>query len=285
MRPKVDGLRDKGVEILTGSEVKGLEGEPGDFQVTIKTPAGEKVERVGAVIVATGFQYLDPSGYTEYGYGRLRNVVTGLEFEGMLKEDRLPFGGDGAAPVVVFVHCVGSRDRSKGFRYCSKVCCNYAAKEATLLKKRYPEARPFVFYIDIRSAGKGYEEFVRDAMEVHGVRYIRGRVAKVTPSGSKLAVRAEDSLVGNPVEIKADMVVLASAVAPPAGAQDLAETLGLETDAYGFFKEEQPNTKPVASSRPGVFLAGACTGPVEIREAVTQGAMAAAEVMALQGGS
>ncbi|MHB1653960.1 MAG: CoB--CoM heterodisulfide reductase iron-sulfur subunit A family protein [Desulfitobacteriaceae bacterium] len=266
-----------GIEILPQTTLESCSGSVGDFTVKLKTPSGTRMENVGAIVVAAGFHYMEPTAYTEYCYGRSPKVVTSLEFEKMAAEDRLPQG----KVRVAFVHCVGSRDKAKGYRYCSKICCSYSAKHAIMLKKANPEAKAYVFYIDIRALGKGYEEFIRDAMEQYNVRYIRGRVAKVIESGSKLLVRAEDSLIGNPVEVEADLVVLASAMEPPEGSRDMAGILGIETDEYGFFQEAEANVRPCHSSKPGIFLAGSCTQPMEIASAVAMGGLAATEVLPL----
>jgi heterodisulfide reductase subunit A2 len=266
-----------GVEILTGASLTECTGKAGDFKVEIMTPAGKRSETVASIIVATGFNYMEPTAYTEYSYGRSPKVVTSLQFEKMAAEGRLPQG----KARVVFVHCVGSRDKAKGYRYCSKICCSYSAKHAIMMKKANPESKNYVFYIDIRALGKGYEEFIRSAMEEYNVRYIRGRVAKVLQEGEKLLVRAEDSLIGNPVEVEADLVVLASAMEPSIGSRELAATLGIETDEYGFFQESESNVRPCHSSKAGVFLAGSCTQPMEIANAVALGGLAASEALTL----
>lgn len=266
-----------GIEILTGTTLTRCQGNEGDFAIDLNTPSGRRLETVASIIVATGFHYMEPTAYTEYSYGRSPKVVTSLEFEKMAAEGRLPQG----KARVVFVHCVGSRDKAKGYRYCSKICCSYSAKHAIMMKKANPESRNYVFYIDIRALGKGYEEFIRSAMEEYNVRYIRGRVAKVLEDGDKLLVRAEDSLIGNPIEVEADLVVLASAMEPPVGSRELAELLGIETDAYGFFQEIESNVQPCHSSRPGIFLAGSCTQPMEIASAVAMGGLAASEALTL----
>lgn len=271
---------DPQVAILTGFKLKQLSGQAGNFEAVLEGPDGTRKETVGAVVVATGFKYFEPTAYTEYGYGRLKSVITSLELERLLQTGQLPqYLGAGSRPVVALVHCVGSRDRAKGYRYCSKICCSYCAKEAILIKQQIPEAQVFVFYIDIRALGKGYEELVRSAIEEYGVRYIRGRVAKVVPNRGKLTVRAEDSLIGNPVELEADLVVLASAMEPGSDSRQLAEMLDLACDEYGFFQEADYNTQPVRSSRPGIYLAGSCLAPMEISQAVAQAGSAAAEVL------
>jgi heterodisulfide reductase subunit A len=266
-----------GIETLKETTLQKVSGSAGNFTVELSTPAGKRTENVASIIVAPGFHYMEPTAYTEYYYGHSPKVVTSLEFEKMAAEGRLPKG----KVRVVFVHCVGSRDKAKGYRYCSKICCSYSAKHAIMMKKANPESRNYVFYIDIRALGKGYEEFIRSAMEEYNVRYIRGRVAKVLPEGDKLLVRAEDSLMGNPVEVEADLVVLASAMEPPVGSRELAQTLGIETDEYGFFQELEANVSPCHSTKPGVFLAGSCTQPMEIASAVAMGGLAATEALTL----
>ncbi|WP_425802479.1 CoB--CoM heterodisulfide reductase iron-sulfur subunit A family protein [Desulfitobacterium sp. Sab5] len=266
-----------GIKILKGTTLAKVDGSAGNFTVELNTPAGKRMESAASIIVAPGFHYMEPTAYTEYYYGRSPKVVTSLEFEKMAAEGRLPKG----KARVVFVHCVGSRDKAKGYRYCSKICCSYSAKHAIMMKKANPESKNYVFYIDIRALGKGYEEFIRSAMEEYNVRYVRGRVAKVLPEGDKLLVRAEDSLIGNPIEVEADLVVLASAMEPPEGSRELAEILGIETDEYGFFQEVEANVRPCHSSKPGVFLAGSCTQPMEIASAVAMGGLAATEALVL----
>lgn len=257
--------------------LQSVSGSAGNFTVELSTPAGKRSENVSSIIVAPGFHYMEPTAYTEYYYGHSPKVVTSLEFEKMAAEGRLPKG----KARVVFVHCVGSRDKAKGYRYCSKICCSYSAKHAIMMKKANPESKNYVFYIDIRALGKGYEEFIRSAMEEYNVRYIRGRVAKVLPEGDRLLVRAEDSLMGNPVEVEADLVVLASAMEPPVGSRELAQILGIETDEYGFFQEIEANVRPCHSTKSGVFLAGSCTQPMEIASAVAMGGLAATEALTL----
>lgn len=266
-----------GIEILKDTTLEKVDGSAGSFIVELNTPSGKRSESVASIINAAGFHYMEPTAYTEYSYGRNPKVVTSLEFEKMAAEGRLPKG----KARVVFVHCVGSRDKAKGYRYCSKICCSYSAKHAIMMKKANPESKSYVFYIDIRALGKGYEEFIRSAMEEYNVRYIRGRVAKVIPEGEKLLVRAEDSLIGNPIEVEADLVVLASAMEPPVGSRELAEVLGIDTDEYGFFQEIEANVRPCHSSKPGIFLAGSCTQPMEIASAVAMGGLAAAEALTL----
>ncbi len=244
---------------------------------------------VGAVIVATGIDVFDATKYPEYGHGKYADVLTNLQYERLCNASG-PTGGkvlrpsDGKVPrSIVFIQCVGSRDRAKGYEYCSKICCMISAKQLRIFKHHNPDGQAYVFYIDNRAGGKGYEEFLRQAIEVDGAQYIRGRVAKVYREGGSLVVRGENSLVGVPVEVEADMVVLATGLVPQADYLTVARTLNLSTDKYGFFIEAHPKLAPVGTPLSGIFLAGATQGPKDIPESVAQGAAAGAEALALFG--
>ena len=244
-------------------------------------------EQVGAIVVATGFRTFDHAKYPEYGAGRYADVISSLQLERLLSASG-PTGGevvrpsDGKHPqTVVFVSCVGSRDDRVGRPYCSKVCCMYMAKQAILLKEHDPEVQVYVFYIDIRAGGKDYEEFVRRSQEEYGALWLRGRVSKIFEADGRLMVRGEDSLLGRPVEMAADMVVLATGIEPSAGADELARTLGVSYNDYGFIVEAHPKLRPLESNSDGIFLAGTVSGPRDIPESVAQGSGAAAKSIAL----
>ncbi|MGM0652226.1 MAG: 4Fe-4S binding protein, partial [Bacillota bacterium] len=243
--------------------------------------------RYGAIIVATGYDQLDPSIYGEYGYGEHPDILTGLEFERLFNASG-PTGGkvvrlsDGKPPEkVVFIQCVGSRDKARGMNYCSKICCMYTAKQAILLKEKVPEAKSYVFYIDVRTAGKGYEEFQRRAAEEYDVAYMRGQVGKIFPEGDYLVVRGVDSLSSRNIEIKADMVVLAAATIARHDAPDLGRLIGINSDSYHFFNEAHPKLKPVETHTAGVFIAGACQAPKDIPDSVAQASAAAVKAVGL----
>jgi heterodisulfide reductase subunit A len=244
-------------------------------------------EEVGAIVAATGYDLFDHSVYGEYGAGRYPDVISALQYERILSASG-PFGGhiqrpsDGREPRdIVFVACVGSRDASVGRPYCSGVCCMYIAKQAILTRDHLPESNSYVFYMDIRSPGKNYDEFVRRAQEEYGAQYIRGRVAKIYPRGDRLVVQGADTLLGVQVEVEADLVVLATGVEASAGARELAEKLRISYDQYGFFMESHPKLRPVETNTAGVYLAGVCQGPKDIPSSVAQGSAAAAKVQAL----
>jgi len=242
---------------------------------------------IGAIVVATGYELYQDEAVMAYAYMSHPDVMDGLEFERLLSASG-PTGGrvirpsDGTVPKeVVFIQCGGSRNPEHGLPYCSKICCMYTAKHTKLYKHRVPDGQAYVFYIDIRAGGKGYEEFVTRAMEEEGTVYIRGRVSKVFPSDGRIVVWGVDTLTGSKVEIAADMVVVASAIIPSDGSRHIAEMLGVGVDEFGFYTATDEEMSPVESGVPGVFLAGAGLGPQDIPETVAQASGAAAKVLAL----
>ncbi|MDR2124292.1 MAG: FAD-dependent oxidoreductase [Desulfovibrio sp.] len=266
------------VRVLANTEITGLQRQSGGFTAHWTDRATQKSGSlpVQALIFATGFELFNASVYGEYGYGIYKNVVNSLEFEhllGMYEQRAIH-----VPESIAFFKCVGSRDRSKGFPYCSKICCMYTAKQAGLVKKISPDTQCYVFYMDYRASGKEYEEFVRQVIEERKVRYVRGRPSKVVLENDKLLVRFEDTLIGVPMEASVDLIVLASAVVPRPETLALARMLGLKTDDYGFV--EPVYGSPVRIEE-RIFMAGGCGFAIESLGAIAQGAAAAAEVTAL----
>lgn len=243
---------------------------------------------VGAVVLCTGFDVLKPDFFPEYGYGKYKDVIDGLQFERLASasgptngEIRRP--SDGTIPKkIVFVACAGSRDPAKGIEYCSKICCMYTAKHAMLYKHKVHDGVPYVFYMDIRAGGKMYEEFVRRAIVEEETQYIRGRVSTIYEKNGKLIVKGADTLMGGKaVEIEADMVVLATASIASCGSEELAQKVHVSYDSHKFFAEAHPKLKPVETNTAGIFLAGACQAPKDIPESVAAASGAAVKVAAL----
>ena len=238
--------------------------------------------KVGTIIVATGFDPFDASDKPEFGYGRYPNVITGLEFERLASASGPTSGKiqlNGTVPQeLVFIHCVGSRDKLQGREYCSRICCMYTAKQAHLAHDKIPGAKITVFYMDVRAFGKGFEEFY-DRVRAEGVTYRRGNPSEIYKRGDKLIVRAEDTLLGRTVEVPADMVVLAIGIQPRADADSVASMLGLEFSEDGFFAEAHPELRPVDTQTPGVYLAGTCQAPKDIPDTVSQAKAAAAQAI------
>jgi heterodisulfide reductase subunit A len=294
------------IDVLTESEVVSVEGYVGNFEVQISPAAGSEGEpsqrsaggeggesepsaapvaellEVGAIVVATGWDAYPLHRLPEYGGGELKDVVDGLTFEKMLQDGELRRPSDGRSPEeVVFVQCAGSRDPERGVSYCSKVCCMTVAKQAMMFKEHVPDGQAYVFYIDIRSAGKGYDEYVQEAMEEQDILYLRGKVSKIFGDGKKVKVWGADTLSNQPIEVAADLVVLATPMLPSSQAVDVAQMLRVGTDEYGFFSEAHPKLRPVESLTAGVFLAGVAQGPKDIPETVSQASGAAAKVLQL----
>ena len=246
-------------------------------------------EKYGAIVVATGFNPIKLDAYEEYAYSQSKDVVTSLELERLMNAAG-PNGGTLLRPsdkthphTIVFVQCVGSRcDDSRGKGYCSKICCMYTAKHAMLIREKYPDTDVYVFYIDVRTPGKNFDEFYRRAVEEYGVHYIKGMVGKVAPQpDGKLRVQASDLIAGEQLKIDADMVVLAAAIEPDKTARSLATMLTASMDTNDFFTEAHPKLRPVESPTAGIYLSGVCQGPKDIPETVSQAGAAASKVIGL----
>ena len=254
------------------------------------TQKDEIIERqYGAIVAATGFKPIDASKYDEYGYSDNPDVVTSLEFERLMNAAGPNKGvllrpSDKQHPHdIVFIQCVGSRcDDHRGKSYCSKICCMYTAKHAMLIRDKYPDTDVYVFYIDVRTPGKNFDEFYRRAVEEYGVHYIKGMVGKVAPQpDGKLRVQASDLIAGEQLKIDADMVVLAAAIEPDKTARSLATMLTASMDTNDFFTEAHPKLRPVESPTAGIYLSGVCQGPKDIPETVSQAGAAASKVIGL----
>ncbi|MBP7146956.1 MAG: CoB--CoM heterodisulfide reductase iron-sulfur subunit A family protein [Acidobacteria bacterium] len=252
-------------------------------------------EKVGAIVVATGYQLYsigreqagELHGYGEYGYGTIPDVIDGLQFERLASASG-PTGGrilrpsDGKEPkTVVFLQCIGSRDPAKGIEYCSKICCMYVAKHAMLYRHKVHDGRAVVFYMDVRAAGKGYDEFVRRAIEEDGAVYVRGRVSSMWREGDVVRIKAFDTIGGEPLTIDADLVVLATAIRSQPGIEALAQKLSVSYDGHGFINEAHPKLRPVETNTAGVYVAGACQAPRDIPDSVAMASGAAAKILGL----
>ena len=247
-------------------------------------------EKYGAIVVATGYNPISLDKFDEFAYNQSKDVISSLEFERLTNAagptaGKLVRPSDGKHPhTIVFVQCVGSRCDAcaeKGKEYCSKICCMYTAKHAMLTRDKYPDTEVYVFYIDVRTPGKNFDEFYRRAVEEYGVHYVKGMVGKVSPEGDTLKVQASDLISGKQLHIDADLVVLAAAIEPDASARPLATMLTASMDTNDFFTEAHPKLRPVESPTAGVFLSGACQGPKDIPETVSQAGAAASKVIGL----
>ncbi len=243
-------------------------------------------EEVGAVVVAIGFDLYTMDNLGEYGYDQYVDVIDGLFFERLLSASGPTMGevrrpSDHKIPEeVVFIQCAGSREPERHKAYCSKICCMYTAKQAMLYQHKVPNGQAYVFYIDVRAGGRDYEEFYHRALD-EGVMYVRGKVSRVFQEDGKIIVRGADTIAGTPIELKADLVVLATAMEPSQDADKLLTNLKLNTTPEGWAREVHPKLRPVESVTQGFYLAGCAQGPKDIPESVAQGSAAASKVLGL----
>lgn len=242
----------------------------------------------GAIVVATGFDIIKLDRFGEYSYDTCPDVITSLEFERLTNaagptKGHLERLSDHRVPKsVTFIQCVGSRDVTcRGKSYCSKICCMYTAKHAMLLRDKYPDVEVNVFYIDVRTPGKNFDEFYRRAVEEYGVNYIKGQVGKVAEADGHLRVQAVDLIDNRRILLDTDMVVLAAAIEPDPSVRKLATMLTASIDTNNFLTEAHPKLRPVESPTAGVFLSGVVQGPKDIPETVSQAGAAAAKVIGL----
>ena len=246
-------------------------------------------QKYGAIIVATGFDMIKLDKYGEYSYQESPDVITSLELERIMNaagptKGHLERMSDHQPPKeMVFIQCVGSRcSDSRGKSYCSKICCMYTAKQAILIRDKYPDVNVTVFYIDVRTPGKNFDEFYRRAVEEYGVNYVKGQVGKVTETeNGKLLVQGVDLLDQKRIMKEADMVVLAAAIEPNPDVRKIATMLTASIDTNNFLTEAHPKLRPVESPTAGVFLSGVCQGPKDIPETVAQAGAAAVKAIGL----
>jgi len=242
----------------------------------------------GSIIMATGFDPFDVKKLHEYDTS-LPDVITGTQMERLMINECgagmvLKRKSDGnRVKKVAFALCAGSRTRKIGVPYCSKICCNYAIKQAVILRKTFPYMQVYVYYIDIRAAGRGFEEFYVRAQEEFGVKFIHGKVADIQKGTSGIVVRAEDVTLGEIIENEFDMVVLCTAMLPSQGTDELAKKLQVPLGEDGFVSEKHPKLDPVSSHRSGIFAAGAVLGPKDVRDSVIEGRSTAAHAMEFLG--
>ncbi|MEM2892135.1 MAG: FAD-dependent oxidoreductase [Thermoplasmata archaeon] len=243
---------------------------------------------VGAVVVATGFDLFDVKKLHEYDTS-LPDVITATQMERLMINECgagmvLKRKADGnRVKKVAFVLCAGSRTRKTGVPYCSKICCNYAIKQAVILRKTFPYMQVYVYYIDIRAAGRGFEEFYVRSQEEFGVKYVHGKVSDIQKGKNGIMVRAEDVTLGEIIENEFDMVVLCTAMLPSKGTAELAKLLKMPLGEDGFVSEKHPKLDPVATHRPGLFAAGTVLGPKDVRDSVVDGRSTAAHVIEFLG--
>ena len=271
------------VQVKYQAEVKSMTGSAGNFTVEVEAGGVAESINVGAVIVATGFQHFDPGRATQYyNYYSFPDVITLTDLEKMLREHNVVRPSNGEAPKkIAFVQCVGSRDRQIGNEYCSKVCCGIASKQAIELRQQLPDSKVMIFYIDMRMYGYWENEIYWPAQEKYKVNYVKGVISEVLPKGNQLLVRGEDTTMSRPMEVTMDMIVLSVGMEPSAGTRAIAQLLGIQQNKYGFIEAGGAGgLDPVATSKEGIFVAGAASGPADLDDSISKAGLAAARAVA-----
>jgi len=265
----------KAANIFTGTKVTALNRLAGGYSLKLSNGI---VVNASALLIATGFNLFDATRKEEYGYGVYDHVITNADLEAWFsgKEDsRVPKEPE----TVGFVHCVGSRDLKVCNGQCSKVCCATAIKQAIEVKERFPYAKVYCFYMDLRLFGKKYEDFYVNAQRDYGIQFIRGRVSEVgeTIDGG-LQIKAEDTLSGKPLKVRLDLLVLMSGIVRNSSISELSSMAGLEADSDGFLRSVDNEYSVVNSNRPGIYYAGSCTGPKTVPETIAEARSAALSI-------
>lgn len=285
MRDMLEGVKSHpGIDIRTNTRITRSEGEAGAFQVTLTSEDGtQSEESVGAVVVATGFQHFDPGRETQlYGYYEFDDVITLVDAEHMMKAGKIVRPSNGQPPErVAFIQCVGSRDRQIGNRWCSKVCCGIASKQSIEIKRLLPDAKVFIFYIDMRMYGFWEDQLYWKAQEEHKVNYVRGIVTEILKKGDKLLMKGEDTTMGRPVEVLMDLIILSVGMEPSKGTLEMGEIFGIPREPHGFLATVGEPLDTVTTPVPGVFVAGAAAGPKDIEDSVSMGGSAAVKAVGL----
>jgi heterodisulfide reductase subunit A len=273
------------VDVRLSSTVTASEGEAGDFRVTLTKEGNGMADIVeaGSIIIATGFQHFDPGRETQiYSYYEYPDVITLADAEAMLKDGHFNKPSNGEIPErVCFIQCVGSRDRQIGNEFCSKVCCGISSKQAIEVRQVSPTTKVFIFYIDMRMYGYWENEIYWPAQEQYHVQYIKGIVTEIVKKGEKLLIRGEDTTMGRPMEVPMDIVVLAVGMEASQGTRQMAQIFGAKQNKYKYVDVPHDALDPVATSVPGVFVAGAAAGPKDLDDTISMAGTAAIKAAGL----
>jgi heterodisulfide reductase subunit A len=268
------------ITVHRDTTVKAFAGAPGHFEATLSN--GNAVEAAAAVL-CTGFTHFDSISKPEWGFGTYPDVVTTTQVEQMLSSGKgIRCPSDGRAPErVAILLCVGSRDRQIGREWCSKICCTVSANLAIEIREQLPKCNVYIYYMDIRTFGLYEDTYYWESQEKHKVKYIKARIAEVTSDGKRLIVKGEDTLVKRPITIPFDMVVHAIGMDPNVDNLTLSAIFDVKLERHGHIQKASSYSNMSETSRPGVFVAGAATGPETIDDSIAQGQSAAMAAVAL----
>ena len=263
------------VDIFTSTRVSAFEGSFGNYRAVLASPAGEAEIVAGGVICAIGFSPFDARLKPELCYGRDKRIMTTVDFEARAHLLSLP-----EKPRVAILHCVGSRDEQIGRPYCSRICCINALRVGEAVRERYPDSYVESFYMDVRAHPRGGEEFYEETQEL-GVLFTRGSIGEIVPTPEGLSIRGEDTLLGEVFERQFDLAVLSIGMSPPADNHLTASLLKIALDKDGFFLEAHVKLRPYDTAVKGIFIAGACSGPKDMEEAINHGRASAVKLFGL----
>ena len=273
LKSKID---DTSVSTFLNTEVSNIS-KAGDIWM-LKDSNGNE-HKASAVLLSTGYEVFDAERKEELGFGIYDGVITSVQLEEMLKSQQIKTAYDETPQRVVFLQCVGSRDEKTGNRYCSKVCCITAVKQAIEVKRLIPQTEIFVFYMDLRMWGQGFEELYRESQEQYDVRYVRGRISEASSTfDGRIQIKAEDTLIGKPLKMSTDLLVLMVGMEPSCGTKALSDCCGVSGE-YGFAVSKNPHLYDNITDKQGLFLAGTCKRPMSIKEAITDARSAALDII------
>ncbi len=269
-------LINENIKLMLNTEVVDIVRNDSEWKIVDKSGKNYFVD---AVLITTGYQTFDATRKEELGYGIYKGVVTSIDMERMIKYNQIVNSINESPKRVVFLQCVGSRDEKSGNRYCSKVCCVTAVKQAIEVRKMLPEAEIYIFYMDLRMWGQHFEELYRESQEKYDVRYVRGRISEASSTfDRKIQIKAEDTLLGVPLKMTTDLLVLMVGMEASCGTRDLGKKCGIDGE-YGFVKTSSPHLNDNETAEKGLFVAGSCKRPMTINDVLNDARSAACIVM------
>lgn len=265
-------LINENIKLMLNTEVVDIVRNDSEWKIVDKSGKNYFVD---AVLITTGYQTFDATRKEELGYGIYKGVVTSIDMERMIKYNQIVNSINESPKRVVFLQCVGSRDEKSGNRYCSKVCCVTAVKQAIEVRKMLPEAEIYIFYMDLRMWGQHFEELYRESQEKYDIRYVRGRISEASSTfDRKIQIKAEDTLLGVPLKMTSDLLVLMVGMEASCGTRDLGKKCGIDGE-YGFVKTSSPHLNDNETAEKGLFVAGSCKRPMTINDVLNDARSAA----------
>ena len=265
-------LINENIKLMLNTEVVDIVRNDSEWKIVDKSGKNYFVD---AVLITTGYQTFDATRKEELGYGIYKGVVTSIDMERMIKYNQIVNSINESPKRVVFLQCVGSRDEKSGNRYCSKVCCVTAVKQAIEVRKMLPEAEIYIFYMDLRMWGQHFEELYRESQEKYDIRYVRGRISEASSTfDRKIQIKAEDTLLGVPLKMTTDLLVLMVGMEASCGTRELGKKCGIDGE-YGFVKTSSPHLNDNETAEKGLFVAGSCKRPMTINDVLNDARSAA----------